>query len=136
MSRPVATEAHSNGRVPGARSGLPPRVRTKKSAAKSAGGVPFQPGQDVRRGRGPAKGAALAGRPPEEFRQQLRDLASRADIVQRLATILSSPKTSDSDFLAAHKYVAERGYGKVPTVIEGGDQRKPLIIRLVREGKQ
>jgi hypothetical protein len=135
VSRPLVAEAHSNGREPGARSGRPGRVR-KTSAEKSAGGVPFQPGQDVRRGRGPAKGAPLAGRPPEEFRQALRDLASRADIIQRLAKILSSPKTSDSDFLAAHKYVAERGYGKVPTVIEGGDQRKPLVIRLVREGKQ
>ena len=109
----------------------------RKSGAKS-GKRPgtFTGTGDPRNGRGPAKGNPLAGRPPEEFRQALRDLASRADIIKRLAKILSSPKTSDSDFLAAHKYVAERGYGKVPTVIEGGDQRKPLVIRLVREGKQ
>jgi hypothetical protein len=65
----------------------------------------------------------------------MRELAGRADILKRLESILTSKHTSDSDFLAAHRYVAERAYGKVPQPIEGGSDRKPLVIRLVREGR-
>lgn len=52
-----------------------------KSAGKSvapasmksgARGRPFQPGHDPRRGRGPAKGAPNAGRPPDAIRAELR----------------------------------------------------------------
>jgi hypothetical protein len=75
-----------------------------------------------------------SGRLPEEFRQELRRLANRADVIRRLKTILTSTETSDSDFLAAFRYVCDRAYGKPATVIQGGDERKPLTIRLVREG--
>jgi hypothetical protein len=90
---------------------------------------------DPRNGHGPLKGAPLAGRPPEEFRAALRALVNRPDVIQRIESLLTDWTTSDSDFLAAYKYACDRAYGRVPTVIEGGDERKPLVIRLVREGR-
>jgi hypothetical protein len=136
VSRRGAAKAHSNGGPPGASPSHAGRDGSKNPTKNPRHGV--GPNPTLIPGNPGNSGGKLgrSGRLPEEFRQALRDLASRPDILRRLAKILGSPKTSDNDFLAAHKYVAERGYGKVPTVIEGGDQRKPLVIRLVREGKQ
>ncbi len=41
--------------------------------------APLNKGQDVRRGRGPKKGAPNAGRPPDEFKVLLAALASREE---------------------------------------------------------
>ena len=111
--------AHSNG---------------KKSAGKSATGRPFLAGTDWRRGRGPSKGAPNAGRPPDAFKEALRSLASRTDVLRRLETVLTSRRTSNSDFLAAYRFVTERAYGRPAQSIEGGNERKPLTVRFVREG--
>ena len=54
----------------------------EKSAAKSAAGRPFKPGGDNRRGRGPAKGAANAGRPPNWLKARMAEGRERA--VERL----------------------------------------------------
>jgi hypothetical protein len=102
-------------------------MRPKKSAAKSAiRTVPGRPfvSADPRAGRGPAKGAPNAGRPPDEFRAMMRDLASRAETVERLTRILTGgveveidgkpvvmPVDSDT-FLKALAFVTDRGYGK------------------------
>lgn len=51
-------------------------MKPDKSAQKSVPGRPFEDGFDPRRGRGPRKGAANAGRPPDAFKNflaQLRD---------------------------------------------------------------
>src|SRR5690348_12008146 len=82
----------------------------------------FKPGRDSRRGRharGPAKGAANAGRPPDKFKEDMRALASREDVLRRLTRLLSgSRKVSDDVFLRAFKEVADRGYGKPAQPVE------------------
>ena len=94
-----------------------------KSARKSAPGKPFEPGQDPRRGRGPAKGAANAGRPPDKFKEAMRGIADRPDVLARLKK-LTGPRgkgaaaVPDDVFLKAFKEVADRGYGKPAQPVE------------------
>lgn len=100
----------------------------KKSAAKTAvrpSGRVFSEGFDPRRGRGPQKGAPNAGRPPDEFRALMRELASSPEAIDRLRDILSGyleyedaegrmvriPVDNDT-FLKAHAHATDRGYGK------------------------
>ncbi len=68
----------------------------KKSARKSgkrAPGKPFQPGPDPRRGRGPAKGASNAGRPPKAFTQFMTDLR-HDDKVQKQFELTAKDRNS------------------------------------------
>lgn len=75
-----------------------------------------------------------SGRPPDKFRDSLRALACNGATVRRLKKILNGGKgVEDSDFLSAYRYVVDRAYGKAPLTHEGGDERRPLVIRLVHE---
>src|SRR4051812_34750280 len=108
-------------------------AHSPKSARKSPG-RPFTGADDPRRGRGPAKGAPNAGRPPDEYKARLRELVGKIEVEQRLEDMLEAK--DDRAFLEAYKYCSDKAYGRAPTVIEGGDERKPLTIRLVREVKE
>lgn len=88
-------------------------------------GRPFQLGPDHRRGRGPAKGAANAGRPPDEFKRLMASLASREQTIRALAHILENP--SHPHFLGALKFVAERGYGLPLQTIDVDSQQRFVI---------
>jgi len=57
----------------------------KKSASKSAPGVPFTGKGDPRSGRGPAKGAPNAGRPPDWLRAEMA--RGRTICVKKLVTM-------------------------------------------------
>lgn len=59
---------------------------SSKSAQKSAPGRPFAKGADSRRGRGPKKGAPNAGRPPNAFKDFLREMI-RDDPTSRQALV-------------------------------------------------
>jgi hypothetical protein len=118
----------------GGKSGTPAAAAAAAPGRRRPG--TFTPGQDSRRGRGPRAGAENAGRPTDAFREDMAQLLKEPKAKKRLKEILTAKETSDKDFLAAHKYVAERAHGKPPQPIEGGSERKPLLIRLVREGKQ
>lgn len=78
--------------------------------------IPFKRGPDPRRGKGPKPGTG--GRPRDEFRALLRELASRPETVAGLDAILSDP--GHPQYLRALEFVTERGYGKEPQAIEGG----------------
>jgi hypothetical protein len=106
----------------------PPEEKTGAISGHRPG--TFVPGLDSRRGRG-LKGRS--GRLPDDFKAALRGLVCRSDVIGHLERILCSTTTSDSDFLAAYRYVTDRAYGKAPQTIEGAEERKPLTIRLVRE---
>lgn len=87
-----------------------------KSAAKAKPPAPttakpwcFQPGPDARRGRGPKKGTG--GRPRNEFKQELRALASDDAVLKRLADILWRC-TDPTTWLRALAFATEHGYGK------------------------
>jgi hypothetical protein len=101
------------------------KTRRRKSAEKSA--VPpqfrawvFQPGPDPRRGHGPAKGTG--GRPRNEFKQEMRALASDDAIIARLRDILNNC-TDPVTFIRALAFATEHGYGKATQPIAAtGDQ--------------
>jgi hypothetical protein len=92
---------------------------------------------DPRAGRGPKKGAPNAGRPPDEFKAMMRQLASKDETIARLRDILSGaipmeredgstvdvPVDSDT-YLKALAFVTDRGYGKAQQhldVTSGGE---------------
>lgn len=98
-----------------------------KSAAKakpSTSSTPkpwcFQPGPDPRRGRGPKKGTG--GRPRNEFKQEMRSLASDEAVLKRLREILWRC-TDPTTWLRALAFATEHGYGKATQPIAAtGDQ--------------
>lgn len=105
-------------------------ARNKRNAAKSAQksappGVPFQQGNDRRRGKGPPKGQG--GRPPDEFKALCQELATRDLTVDAVKGILEDP--SHGQFMAALKWATENGYGKPAQPIEGNPD-KPLELRV------
>ena len=106
---------------------MAPRKSVKKSAKPRGPGRPFQKGGDPRSGRGPAKGAPNAGRPPDEFKAMLAGLASWDVTLGSIAAILGDP--SHPHFVKALEYVSDRGYTPNPTTGE-------LTVRLVRERKE
>lgn len=88
----------------------------RKSAKKSAPGRPFKRGGDPRQGRGPAKGAPNAGRPPNEHIDWCRRVVSDPSAESAVETVLKDPK--HPAFASMWKAVAERGYGKAAQPLE------------------
>jgi hypothetical protein len=96
------------------------------------GGRPFKTGHDERRGHGPEKGAANAGRPPEAFKEAMRTLVNRAETMDRLKQLLESE--DDRVFLDAYKFASDRAYGRPSAADEHDrDESRQLIVRMVRE---
>lgn len=101
-----------------------PKPRRRKSVRNSvAAAAPrmaklwqFQPGPDPRRGRGPKKGTG--GRPRNEFKQELRSLASDDAVLTRLRDILWRC-TDPTTWLRALAFATEHGYGKAIQPITG-----------------
>ena len=107
---------------------MKPRKTGNKSARKSAPGKPFAPGDDPRRGKGPAKGAPGAGRPPEQYREWCRSLVSDPKAEAEVMAILRNNK--HPAFPVMYKALTDRGYGKPMQHVE---QRGDTLIRIVRE---
>lgn len=113
--------------------------KAAKSVEKSKPGngnlKPFKPGPDARRGRGPAKGAPNAGRPPDAWREHMRELASREDIAANLTTILSRPLNGYTDpaekklWLDAYRFVTGEAYPKETRVQVEGGTTNTLTVR-------
>lgn len=82
-----------------------------------------------KRGRGPAPGSPNAGRPPDEWKAKLRELASRENVLAHIQTVLDSGP--DHPFFAkALEYVTEHGYGKATQHIEqSGASTLEVIVR-------
>jgi hypothetical protein len=80
-------------------------------------------------GRGPAKGAPNAGRPPDAWKATLRELASRENVLAHIQTVLDAGP--DHPFFAkALEYVTEYGYGKATQHIEqSGGTTLEVIVR-------
>lgn len=82
----------------------------KKSARKSAPvGRPFRKGGDPRQGRGPAKGAPNAGRPPLEHVAWCRQMLSDPRCEAAVEAVLTDP--SHTAFGQMWRELARRGYG-------------------------
>ena len=93
-------------------------VQPKGRGALYAGGVPGNKG---------------GGRPPDEFKAKMAELASSDEALDYLARCLrgdEGPKAA----ISAQKYAADRGYGKPEQPITvAGDDKRPLTIRVVHE---
>lgn len=87
------------------------RARRRAAPARAAKPWLFQPGPDPRRGRGPKKGAPNAGRPRNEFKQEMRALASDEAVLTRLRQLLWQC-TDPTTFIRALAFTTEHGYGK------------------------
>jgi hypothetical protein len=62
-------------------------------------------------GRGPKPGAPNAGRPPDEWRERLRSMASRDEVLAHVESVLlQGPEHPFFD--RALQYVTDHGYGK------------------------
>jgi len=80
-------------------------------------------------GRGPAKGAPNAGRPPDEWKAKLRELASRENVLAHIQTVLDAGPEHPF-FAKALEYVTEYGYGKATQHIEQtGGTTLEVIVR-------
>lgn len=62
-----------------------------------------------------------AGRPPDEFKRKMREMASRDDVLAYLDECLRGEHGAKAA-ISAHRHITERGYGKVPQTIEGGEE--------------
>ena len=69
------------------------------------------------RGRGPVKGAPNAGRPPDEWRERLRLMASRDEVLEHVNSVLLEGP-SHPYFDRALQYVTDHGYGRASQPIE------------------
>jgi hypothetical protein len=92
----------------------------RKSPAKTPMRVPKH-GKGALRVGGTNKGGP--GRPPDEFKEMCRQLASREETLKQVQAILGDP--DHGQFMAALKWATENGYGKAPqsvsvTGAEGG----------------
>lgn len=88
----------------------------KKSGRKSGNPTTFKPGHDPRRGKGPAKGAPNAGRPPDKFKELCRELASGQKTIEAVEAILEDQ--DHAQFMAALKWASEHGYGRPSQPLE------------------
>lgn len=83
------------------------RASARKSGKKSG---TFKPGEDSRRGKGPAKGAPNAGRPPNEFKQWCAGLLDDPECRSQVEEILRDKK--HPAFPTMFRTVADRAHGK------------------------
>jgi hypothetical protein len=86
------------------------------------------------RGRGPEKGAANAGRPPNAWREACRELASRDEMLARACEILKNP--DHPAWLTVWKFVAEQGFGKAPQAAEMAAEEELKPIQVIVIGDQ
>lgn len=105
------------------------------SSKKSSGvrGRPFVSGDPrIQRGNGPAKGAPNAGRPRDEWKAKLRELASRDLTLQHVDAVLAAGP--DHPFYGkALDYVTDHGFGKAAASVDVTSGGEPLKIIVTRD---
>jgi hypothetical protein len=97
-------------------------------------GRPFKPGRDERRGRGPRKGSPNAGRPPDWWKQEARALVESPEAMASLEALVKKGARHDPKlWFHVLDRLTDKLFSRPPVQVEGGDERRPLTIRLVRE---
>jgi len=86
------------------------------AAKKQPTATPKKLGRPFQKGPDPRRCVTSPGRPPDEFRAMMRELASRQAVVDKLAEILKDP--NHPHFMRAYAEAADRGYGKASQPIE------------------
>jgi hypothetical protein len=79
------------------------------------------------------------GRPPDEFKRAMRELASHDEVLSAVAKILRDP--DHPQWLGAWKWATERGYGKSPDNVEisgpgGGPVPHALVVKFVKPDEE
>ncbi len=113
-----------NGKTPGK---TPARTKLgRKPSRKTPMRVPKHGGGRLRVGN---PGNAGGGRPPNEFKAKMAELASSKEALHYLEQCVKG-KHGPKAALSAQQYVAERGYGKVPSVtkLEGGSESLQVVL--------
>ncbi len=72
------------------------------------------------------------GRPPDEFKRLMRELASREDSVALLEAIMTGQQGDIDQYLKAREHVVSHGYGKPAQAVEHSGT-VGLQIQFVRE---
>jgi hypothetical protein len=107
-----------------------------KSTEKSKRPGRFKKGElHPDQGRGPAKGAPNAGRPPDLWRAKLREMASRDEVMQHVESVLCEGP-GHPWFSKALDYATEHGFGKASqphqiTGLDGGPVGIALSVKLI-----
>lgn len=104
-----------------------PTRPAKKPDRKPVASHLFAAGPDPRRNTVPPPPGP--GRPPDEFRERMRALASREDVLAALDAILTNP--NHPQFLRAWQEAADRGYGKAAQhldVTSGAEQLQHFTL--------
>lgn len=99
-----------------------PRQPDRKPAAKRGNRGAFTGADDPRRNKVPPPPGP--GRPPDEFRERMRALASRDDVLAALEQILSDP--NHPHWLRAWQEAADRGYGRAAQHLDVTSGSEPL----------
>lgn len=71
-------------------------------------------------------GTGAGGRPKDEWKAKLRELASSDSAIAGLTAIINDP--THPHYLKALEFAAERGYGKEAQTVEG-DMRLTVVLR-------
>lgn len=103
-----------------------------KSGKKSGNRPGTFVSNDPRSGKGPAKGAPNAGRPPDEFKALCRELATAANTIKAVRAILKDQ--DHGQFLQALRWASEHGYGKPNQPVDLGVSDS--LADLIRAGAQ
>jgi hypothetical protein len=107
-----------------------------KSTEKSKRPGRFKKGElHPDQGRGPAKGAPNAGRPPDLWRAKLREMASRDEVMQHVESVLFEGP-GHPFFSKALDYATEHGFGKASqphqiSGLDGGPVGIALSVKLI-----
>jgi len=70
------------------------------------------------------------GRPPDEFKRAMAELASSDDVLRHVRNVLNDP--SHPQWLGAWKWATERGYGKTPDQLDvtSGGEKMPALLQV------
>ena len=112
---------------------LPPANKPAgKRAVPSAAMMPQAHGGALLTGGVPGNaGGRNGGRPPEDFKLRMREIASSDAALEYLDQCVRGVHGSRAA-ISAQQYVADRGYGNIRFTSHGGAD-EPRIIELVRE---
>ncbi len=99
-----------------------------KSGRKSGNATAFKPGADPRRGKGPAKAAPNAGRPPDAFKAELAAMGSRQELLETVARVLNDPTHPAWPKMVA--LVWDRGYGKPAQSVDVTSDGQAVVFSL------
>jgi hypothetical protein len=98
----------------------PPKKKSRAKSPKLGRGavIPTKQGKLIAgAGRGPAKGAPNAGRPPDQWKAALRALADRQEVLDHIDAALKAGP-ADPFFEKALDYVTDHGYGKATQPVQ------------------